>query len=318
LPAILEVKSKDKYMRNIITKSIPDLLAQSAIAKVAATEHGPGIPLLQNTAANIGTDADALATARNHYEQGKVVLTAHRETLASVLLTVRLFLTLGRDLLKPLLGMRYSSAYTVLGFVGAGSIPYTAEELLPILQAYKAYFEANPAHENPLAHITAVRAEELYQQLLGASSDVALQKTEVQTLIQTRNAAASRLRKRLRSLISEVAMHLGPMDPRWIAFGFNRPGAEPTPQIVEGVSVALIDATAAAVHWNPSAYAGHYRVWTKVIGIDERPEAVGSPTDTDFMIEHPPRGVTIEIYVSAVNGAGESPLSQKVTIVTDP
>ena len=71
-----------------------------------------------------------------------------------------------------------------------------------------------------------------------------------------------------------------------------------------------------AVKWDQSARAGHYRVWKKVVGVDENFISVGSPSDLDFTIENLPAGKTIQIAVSAVNNGGESLKSEVVTIVT--
>src|SRR5262245_17352101 len=73
---------KEKHMKQKEIKTIPDMLGAVGIIKAAALEHEEGIPLLQNTAVNIGADADALTTARNNHEQSKVVLAGKRTLLA--------------------------------------------------------------------------------------------------------------------------------------------------------------------------------------------------------------------------------------------
>ncbi|MDB6025227.1 MAG: hypothetical protein JWM68_1450 [Verrucomicrobiales bacterium] len=297
-------------------KPIPVLRGAAAVAKAAATTHGAGIPLLQNTADNIGMDADALTTACNNYESGKVVLTTVRSLLATIVVTVRACLTLGRDLMKPLFGGEYSQAYDVLGLVGSLMIPSTTQELLVILEAFKAFFTAHPELEDPLHHITAAHCQVLYDQLLVAQNNVNTQVAAVDNLLEARDAAAEKLRKRIRGVIDEMAQLIGPMDARWVAFGFNKPGATETPDAVEGLIAVLIGPGTAALKWKAPARADHYRVWRRIIGVDAEPVAVGSPADLDFNLENLPAASTVEIYVSAVNDGGESQLSEKVTIVT--
>ncbi|MDB6023996.1 MAG: hypothetical protein JWM68_219 [Verrucomicrobiales bacterium] len=296
--------------------TIPSLMGAVAIAKAAATVKGPGIPLLQNTDINIGIDADALTTARNIHEQSKVVLAGKRSFLAGVVVMVRVCLTLGRDILKPLLGGDYSQAYDVLGLIGSTMIPRTAEELLVVLDAFKAFFVLHPELENEPCNITAARMQVLYDQLLAAETAVNLQVTDVQTRKDLRDAAADKLRRRLRGLIDEMGQSLDPLDPRWLAFGFKMPGAQQTPDVVEGLIAVLIGPSTSALKWKAPARAEYYRVWMRVVGVDAEPVAVGSPADIDFTLENLPANSTVEISVSAVNNGGESALSEKVTIVT--
>ncbi len=298
-------------------KAIPALRGAAAVVKAAATTHGAGIPLLQNTADNIGTDADALTTTCNNHEAGKVVLTNYRSVLAAMVITVRAFLTLGRDILKPLFGGDYSQAYDVLGLVGTTMIPGTVQELLVVLQAFKAYFTAHPEQEDPLHNITAARCQALYDQLLVAQNNVNTQVAAVDDLLETRNIAAEKLRKRIRGVIDEMAQLISPFDARWVAFGFNKPGALETPDIVEHLQAVLIGPNAVALKWDPSARAEYYRVFTKIHGAEGDYTAVGSPADLDFTIENLPANATIDIVVTAVNNGGESAVSEVVTITTN-
>ena len=109
---------------------------------------------------------------------------------------------------------------------------------------------------------------------------------------------------------------MGPLDPRWKAFGLNMPGASAIADIVEGLKAVLIGATTVALKWNASARADYYRVFKKVLGVDAEPVAAGSPADLDLTLENLPNNATVEIYVVAVNNGGESQPSEKVTIVT--
>ncbi|MDB6029506.1 MAG: hypothetical protein JWM68_5729 [Verrucomicrobiales bacterium] len=296
--------------------SIPDLRGAAAIAKAAAVVKGPGVPLLQNTAINIGADADTLTTACNTHEAGKVVLATYRSVLATIVIMVRAFLTLGRDLMKPVLGGEYSQAFDVLGLIGSLMIPSKTQDLLVILAAFKAFFTDHPELEDASRNITAAQCQVLYDQLLAAQNTVNVQVAEVQTSKETRDVAADKLRKRLRGLVEEMGQFLDPLDSRWLAFGLKKPGAQETPDVVEGLIAVLIGPGTSALKWKAPARAEYYRVYKRVIGVDAEPVAVGSPADLDFTLENLPANSTVEVYVSAVNNGGESALSEKVTLVT--
>lgn len=297
-------------------RTIGDLIGSAGTIKAAALAKGAGIPLLHNTAVDIGADADALTTACTTHDAGKVVLANTRAALAAVIFTVRAFLMLGRDILKPVLGNEYSQAFDVLGLVGSIAIPRTAEELRVVLLKFKAFFTTHPDLEDESRNITAAQCQALYDQLVAAESAVNLQEDEVDTLVNTRDLALETMRTRIRSLMAELSTCLSPLDPRWLAFGFNKPGATETPDIVQGILATLIGPTTAAVKWAASARADYYRIWFKVHGSEADYVAVGSPADLDFTIENLPAGSTLDIVVTAVNNGGESPVSEVITITT--
>ena len=120
------------------------------------------------------------------------------------------------------------------------------------------------------------------------------------------------LEQALRTLLSELHQVLDPMDSKWLAFGFNKPGAKAIPAIPENVFATLIGATSVSLKWDSSARASYYRVWKKVVGVDEDYIPVGSPADVDFTLEGLPSNSQVEILVSAVNIGGES---QKTTVL---
>ncbi|MDB6025358.1 MAG: hypothetical protein JWM68_1581 [Verrucomicrobiales bacterium] len=310
-------KEKDNVMENPVATSIPDVMASAAKMKSAAENPDLGVPLVVNTAVNIGTDADALTTTRNNHEQGKVVLANSRAVLLSIIITVRVFLALGRDMMKPFFGNLYTEAFDILGFSnGKLQVPFTAEELLPMLQAYKAFYVANPLRENVPSNLTAAQAQVLYDQLNVASNNVSFKRAQVLGLKDVRDGATVQLRKRIRDVIKELEMRLDPLDSRWIAFGLNRPGAQETPDGVGQLTAVLIGPNAAALKWPAPARAEFYHVFRRIQGVDAEMVLIGSPADLDFNIENLPSNAHVDLAVAAVNSGGEGPRSEVVTIIT--
>ena len=286
------------------------------IARSAADEYGPGIGLVQGTGANIGADIEALTVANNEHEAGKVLLLEYRRTLIQVTKECRDFLVFGRDMLKPVLGRQHSSAYEQLGLTRSLYVPRSPFELQSIVQMYEAFFVANPSMEDAGHDITAARARQLFAALAKARTDVQSQITEVATSLATRNKARTKLRKRLRGVMDEMKQFLDPFDPRWTAFGFNKPGASATPDVPEEVTVELVQPDAAAVEWKPAPRAEYYHLSMKVEGVDEEFVRVGRPKDPNFTIQPLPANATVHVAISAINDGGESEFSQVVTIKT--
>ena len=305
-------------MENRLTKKVSELIGNAEVARSAVVEHGPTIPLSTDTAANLGVDIDALTTKRDIHEAAIVALTDGRRELALLVAAVRMFLTFGRDSMKQVFGTRYSTAYNILGFSRSLMIPRNTEELLAMLLAFEAFYTDNPQHENAQNNLTAVRAKQLFTQLAAARTDVNTKEAEAQTLRRERDVAAGNLRKRLRMLIVELNRHISPVDPRWLAFGFNKPGAQRTPDAPENVTVSPITNDKAEIKWDRAPRAEYYHVQLKVNGIDAQPRLVGSPKDPNFMLEEIPANATVEVGISALNSGGESRLSETIIIKTQP
>ncbi len=309
-------KEKEKYMENPITENVPALLTSAAVVKQATEELGAGIPMVQNTPANIGADLDALSVAHNNVTNAKAAYNGARMVEEAIATVSRNHAMLTRDVLKPHLGREYNVNYEAIGLYGSSTLPYTTLELLPILQAQKNYFVANPTFENEALDVTSLYAQELYDQLFAAYGNTTTKSSALQSARVLRDKASAKLRKRMRAVLNELDFALDPLDSRWEKFGFNKPGASSIPDVPKNLSVILIGPSAAAMKWDASARAESYRVWKKVHGANEEFVLVDSRADLDFVLENLPANSTIEIAVSAMNNGGESQLSPSVIVTT--
>ena len=303
-------------MQNVVPKPIPALLTVGQDAVIGAAQVGVAIGLIHNNEAAIQADVGALVTARDAHEAGKVMLNAKRGAVQTQTENARTFLTLMRDILKPTLGNQYSEAWDATGFVGSLAVPGSPEEVQPLLQTAQAYLTANPAVEVAALNITAARAEDLFNTLRDARGAVNVQSMLVGNLQEARDAAALKLRIRLRGLINELTQGIGPLDQRWVAFGLNMPGAAETPDVPVDVHAILISNTAVTVSWDGAPRADYYRLWRRIVGVDAELVAVGNPGETSLTLIGLPANAQVEIAVSAVNSGGESQKSAIVTIAT--
>ncbi len=136
--------------------------------------------------------------------------------------------------------------------------------------------------------------------------------------MQQSDAAFALLLKMLRGLVKELSLTLTLDDGRWTAFGFNAPAAKERPETPTNVTAVSVAENAMAVQWDKAPRAEYYRVRIKVVGVDEEPKVVGTPSDTDFMFEELPADAVVEVTISAVNKGGESALSEVVMVRTKP
>lgn len=286
--------------------TIPQLITSSGQAIGGATLHGAAINLFHNTAPIITGERNAFIVARNHYESGRVELADRRSELEEAIEAARAFVTLVRELLKPKLGKRYSQKWDVTGFKGALKVPSRPGELFALLTALQAYLAANLAINNEQLQVNAAKASELGSDLVELVNAVNAQIAEVKRLLEVRNAAMERLRRRMMGLVAELTQLISGLDARWLSFGLNMPGATERPEAPKNVSVVRVSETELGVKWEKTPRATHYRVWLQVEGRDGEFLPIGSAKDLDFTIESVPMDATVRIALSAVNPGGES------------
>jgi len=304
-------------MKQLKITTIAGLINQGGVLVGAATDLGAILDLHHNDKDKINEDLTNLIMAVGGHEQAKADLYDRRTALKTTASTTRTHLRKGRDVLKPFFGYTYSNLWTQLGYSNDSlEITDKPEDQQAMLQALRTYYTSHPTFEVPLLNLTAAHTDAVILALRAAQNAVAAQETAVETAMNIRDEKAAAMRTRVSMVVDELSQVLGPLDPRWLTFGLNMPGADETPDQVTGVKVTLIGPTAAAMKWNASARAQYYRVWMKVHGADGDYLAVGSPADLDFTIENLPANSTIDIVVTALNDGGESPVSEVVTITT--
>jgi hypothetical protein len=302
-------------MKNIIPAVITVLLTLMEKVINGATQYGAAIGLLQNTGLNIRSDVDPLIEANRNYEEGKTALADKRRVVRSVYLTCREFVRVSRDTLRPRFGTLYSESWNILGFVGSLRLPRNANEAQPMLRAISAYFVAHPEFQNSDLDMTSTRADGLLASLLEAQNAAITQEAELANLLKIRGEKALQVKKRLRCVIAELDLKIGALDTRWLAFGLKQPGLPETPEVPANVRV-VVTGLSAEVTWGNAPRADHYRIWLKVVGVDENPRAIGSVADAPFRTDELPANSTMEISLSAVNTGGESQRSNPVSVTT--
>ena len=289
----------------------------SSTAIAGLEDHGDDIEVKHCTFAVMTAVRTAAMAALLLYNNAKLTLRDKKGVFETARDAVRAFATIARDILKPILGPEYHDGWDATGFAGGSlAISMKYEDLLPLMEAMVAYFTAHPTLEVASRGVTAAQAQTLLDDMKSAFNAVTAQETSMDILLNDRNAKFDTLRGKLVQLVDELSYLIDPLDPRWKAFGFNMPGAPETPDVPEGLSVVLVGPTAAACKWGASSRAEYYRVWMKIHGTEGDPIAMGSPADLDFTLESLPSNTEVDISVSAVNGGGESALSEPITVTT--
>ena len=159
-------------MKNRITKSVPFLVSTAGKAIGGLALYAAEVQPKYVTASGINTQLTTLLDADTQYQEAKVRLKEVRATLYALTATVRQFVYVARDAVKPFLGNRYSTKWQAFGLDGSIEVPRAVDELLPLLCSIDAYFIANPGQQNSLLQATAQRAAEFYSGLRDAVNAV--------------------------------------------------------------------------------------------------------------------------------------------------
>ncbi|MBA4147939.1 MAG: fibronectin type III domain-containing protein [Verrucomicrobia bacterium] len=303
-------------MKNDLQLPIPRMLTLGESVANGYDLHGVAIGITRNTGALTRADVAAAELARDIYEVGAQAARDRNGELQVLSKEAYEYGLLSRDILKPILGKRYSAAWNQTGLVGSLKIPSNHEDLQGLMQSMRTFFTNNAAWEAATQNVTAARAEDLRSGLSSKRAEVQAAAGERKTLMNLRDQKVTALRDRLRLFILEAGEKIGPLDPRWVAFGLNMPGARATPDVPQNVRAILIGNNALSVKWDKAARAEYYRVWARVVGSQEELVIMGSPGDIDFTIEGLPSNATVEIAISAINNGGESARSTVLVVLT--
>jgi hypothetical protein len=118
--------------------------------------------------------------------------------------------------------------------------------------------------------------------------------------------ATAQLKNRLSGLQEELSRLLESDDNHWADFGFPRPIDGSIPDAVAGLMVTAGLAETVLARWGRPARVINFRVSWKVEGSSGDATAVGLFGDAAATLSGLPSGVTINVFVTARNNAGET------------
>lgn len=301
---------------NRLPDAYPSLIVLLTTARDGAEELGEELPLLINTAPLIAEDRLGLITAQNEHRKARAALVPLREARRLAVKAAYDFCLTARDVIQFYLGREWSGLWISTGWENSLSIPQGFADLFALTEALQGYFEANPAHENPLLNVTSAQAGAIYETLRSTNQSVNDAEAAVIAKRQERDKKLKAARKRLCGLIKELSMRLEDMDPRWLQFGLNKPGATTTPAVPEDVVVTALPEARLQITCEASPGATGYRFYAQRPEIDPEPVAVGRSVAPLFVTEPLEPGTEYLVYVSAVNEGAESDLSTAVSART--
>ncbi len=308
---------RNKNMKQKPLTSLESLNTAGVKASSGAALHAVPLGLTVGTKVLIDVDLLGLSTTTAAHLTGRTQLRDQYDLLVEKTTASYDTAIAIRDSLKRSLGRTCSPAWDGSGFNQSLQVPRSVGGLLLLLAALNNYLTEKPELEVENV-ATAALAGDMLTALTLASGAVTAKRSAVRTSLNARKLKQKKMRQRIRGVAEELNRVLGPLDARWEAFGLNQPGIQQAPDRPGKVTVVLQAGGAAAVKWQKTPRAEYYRLWLKVMGVDEEAIPVGSPTDLDYMIESMPTasGTQVEVSISAVNNGGESARSEVIVVIT--
>lgn len=298
---------------NRLPDSFADMLLRLTEAHNGAVKHGDELPLILNSAGLIGADRAALMLAEDEYQLSRAQLAASYPGRRAAVKSAQDFCLRARDVLQYFLGRTWTGEWLAAGWNGTLMVPQGMAELLVLTNQLSSYFAAHPEQQCAMLAVTAAEAQARSSAMVSADQAVTDAEVESLTRRNVTNAKWTAARKRLRNLCRELAQHLEDMDPRWLWFGFNMPGAPTTPAVPEAIVVAPQSGARLQVSCEPSPGATNYRFYAQRVGVDPQPVLEGSSTEPLFITGPLVAGAEYLIYLSAVNDGAASVLSAPVS-----
>ena len=297
---------------NGVLRALADRLADGC------HQHEVALGIKQNTEAAIRADMGALDTAITQTGTKKGLVSTAYDTLqaADVAGTTRIGDCKLR--LQKVLGQKWSAAWEATGFPGhTTAVPNTQDERFTLLNDLKNYFTLNPTHESAEMDATAALCLAAWTALSNARQAVANAESALTAALNTRTAAETALRSRVRGLIGELGQLLADDDPRWEDFGLNLPANPSAPEPVASVTLEALPGHRIGAAWPYATRAIRYRVEVFIEGVDTEWQSKGSFKDLEANLKGFTAGQTVKVRVVAGNDGGDAaPCPEAQIVVT--
>lgn len=174
------------------------------------------------------------------------------------------------------LGNRWNNDWQATGFPdNSTAVPADQDARLTLLSKLAIYFTNNPTMASADMEATAAICTAEHTAFSDARQDLADAKTDQETKFNLREAAVVELRKRIRSLISELETLISVEDPRWEAFGLNIPANPSAPLGIATLTVTAQGGGKAHLEWSYATRMTGTRLMTK--------RTTGTVIDPDFI-----------------------------------
>lgn len=276
---------------------------------------GTTLGITQITVETMDPLRSALINAQTAFAAARVAQQSAADAFDAKLAELKDWVGAVRNALVPHLGNRWSTEWVGTGFVPSSTaVPRTIAGLFGVVAAMGSYLTAHPTYAVPATGVTAVKADELNGQINGARMQWNAAKALAGEKMAARDTALAAMRTMMSGLVGILKMILGPLDPRWLQFGLNEPGADSTPGQPQNFTAMETPELTIMAQCDPTPLATRYRWRMKVVGVDTEFRLAASTPAPLAVISGVEPGQTVELFVQAVNGSAQGVPTDTVTV----
>ena len=279
--------------------------------------YAADLGIKQITADDFQTDLAAFIDADNQYNLARSATQSVSDAHQTQLDGLSGFLQKTRNVLAAAFGPRWSTIWAQAGFIdNSTQVPGRNQERIGLALSLAGFFGAHPNYEVASMGVTKQQAEFWRGNVLTAQQAYAAAQVTQKQKNDARDTAYETLASDMRTVIKTLSELLDPMDPRWLQFGLNMPGANVTPS--QPINVAAVwhpPTSEIIVTCDAVALATRYRARTLRVGIESDYTLAGSGPLPQLAPTGYLPGQRVEITMQAVNGAAQSVPSVPVQIV---
>ena len=278
-----------------------------------AAAQGASIGLVQNTQTTINADLAAARDAESAFQAARSVKQSRSYALQYADAAAKGFIAATKSILSLTLGTKWSADWAAAGWNDSTlAVPVSTTARLGHLPAIKAYLTGNPGKENAPAGVTAAAADAAHTALAAAVAASNAANVAAGQAKAVRDAALESLRQRMIGLVRELTQLIPGDDPRWYAFGLNRPDDPNIPAVATGLVATPGGPGILLLDWADARRAERYKVEAILPPATDWAEIVQVPA-SEATLTGLPTGAAITLRVLSANPAGYAQPSEPVT-----
>jgi hypothetical protein len=305
-------------MENPIPRILAQFTSLGAKMHTGLVKYAEVLGLKQVTPAEFQTSLDNLVAADGAYNSARTAAQVLSDAYQATLTALSNWLQTTRNVLAANFGPTWSSMWLQAGFINnSTSVPARIGEKTGLAANLATFFGTHPSYEQPTLGVTKAQAELVRSNALAAQAAWSAGRVVQKQKSDERDSAYESAASLMRTVIKNLAELLDPMDPRWLEFGLNMPGADGTPSQPINVQAGIDPITNnVLVTCDAVAMTTRYRARMKRLGIDPDYVLVASGPAPMLTVPGLLPGQTAEITMEAVNGssAGVPSMPVQVTI----
>jgi hypothetical protein len=209
---------------NILPSGIDDLFQLAERMHKGIAKYGPWFFQDPTCATDFAGFLKLAREAERTFQLARAEKATAGRTFAAADAALTTWLAKARLVVMLAYGSKWSETWIAAGFTHRGTnVPKRIRPRIELSRRLAAFFAAHGEYEVPFAAVTAAEARRLQKAIEAAEEAVRLTKEDAERKKRHRDAAEKKLRHEMHFTVVYVGCSISKSDPRWLAFGLNRP-----------------------------------------------------------------------------------------------